>query len=170
MKRQIGTFDALQETMEKLDPERGGEGCLLIGGGNGNPMTIGWGNIGIIWSMPIFTVLVRPSRYTFELIGESGEFSVNVLDKRYSKQLLHCGTTSGRDEDKVAACGFHLDKGIKIAIPHLQEASAVYECRTVHKNKVINAALDSNILKRYYAEGDFHTLFFGRILGVYREE
>jgi flavin reductase (DIM6/NTAB) family NADH-FMN oxidoreductase RutF len=169
MKNRIGTFDGLQETMEQLDPEKGGEGCLLIGGVNGNPMTIGWGTIGIIWRMPIFTVLVRPSRYTFELIGGSGEFSVNVLDRRYSKQILHCGTVSGREGDKVQACGFTLERGTEVSVPHLQEASLVYECKTVHRNDVINAALDLAIVKRYYGSGDYHSLFFGRILGVYRE-
>ena len=41
---------------------------LLLGAydpaGKANLMTIGWGTLGTIWSMPVWTVLVRPSRYT----------------------------------------------------------------------------------------------------------
>jgi len=40
--------------------------------GSPNAMAIGWGQVGIIWRKPIFTVLVRPSRYTYELIEEAG--------------------------------------------------------------------------------------------------
>ena len=94
MKRQIGTFDAVDITLERLNENTGGDGLLLIGGENGNPMAIGWATIGIIWSLPIFTVLVRPSRYTFELIEKSGEFSVNVLEPRYTKKILHCASSS----------------------------------------------------------------------------
>ena len=57
----------LHETLSRLrDP-----GLLLAAAGaDGKPsaMTIGWGTIGVIWSKPIFTVLVRPSRYTFKLL------------------------------------------------------------------------------------------------------
>jgi flavin reductase (DIM6/NTAB) family NADH-FMN oxidoreductase RutF len=170
MKKQIGTFDAVDVTLERLNENTGGDGLLLIAGENGNPMAIGWATIGIVWSLPILTVLVRPSRYTFELIEKSGEFSVNVLEKRYAKQILLCGTQSGRDGDKVSACGFSLEKGNRISIPHLREAAVVYECRTVHKNNVINAALDGAIVKKNYPQGDYHTVYFGEILGVYREE
>jgi flavin reductase (DIM6/NTAB) family NADH-FMN oxidoreductase RutF len=170
MKKQIGIFDAVERTLERLNENTGGDGLLLIAGENGNPMAIGWANIGVIWGLPILTVLVRPSRYTFELIENSGEFSVNVLGPLYAEQILHCGTHSGRDEDKVSACGFALEQGKEIAIPHLREAEIVYECRTVHKNNVINAALDASIVKHHYPQGDYHSVYYGEILGVYREE
>jgi flavin reductase (DIM6/NTAB) family NADH-FMN oxidoreductase RutF len=43
-----------------------------------NVMAIGWGTTGIIWRRPIFVVLVRPSRYTYKLIEETGEFTVTL--------------------------------------------------------------------------------------------
>jgi flavin reductase (DIM6/NTAB) family NADH-FMN oxidoreductase RutF len=166
MKKQIGIYDAFAETFEHI----GGNGLLLVADTGGNPMTIGWGTIGRIWNIPIFTVLVRPTRHTFELIEGSGEFSVNVLSEDYAKQIAFCGTESGRDRDKIKECGFSLEKGNSIAIPHLKEAAVVYECRNVHKNNVINAALHPSIVKEFYPQGDFHTVYYGRILGVYREE
>ena len=45
-------------------------------GGRDNTMTIGWGSLGVVWGKPVFSVLVRPSRYTFDLLEASGEFSV----------------------------------------------------------------------------------------------
>jgi len=170
MKKQIGVFDAVDRTLERLNENSGGDGLLLVAGENGNPMAIGWATIGIIWGLPILTVLVRPSRYTFALIEKSGEFSVNVLAPDYGEQILHCGTHSGRDGDKVSACGFSLEQGKEIAIPHLREAEIVYECRTVHKNNVINASLDPSIVKHYYPQGDYHSVYYGEILDVSREE
>jgi flavin reductase (DIM6/NTAB) family NADH-FMN oxidoreductase RutF len=168
--KKIGIFDALQETVKHLYVKQGAGGLLLIAGFKGNPMTIGWGTIGIIWKIPIFTVLVRPSRYTHELIEESGAFSVNVLSDEYAEQILYCGSHSGRDGDKIRHCGFTLEKGHSISIPHLKQASVVYECRIVHRNNVIGEALKESIYEHYYDQGDLHTLYFGEILAVFREE
>ena len=170
MKKQIGTFDAFQKTIERLSEKSGGDGLLLIAGRNGNPMTIGWGTIGIIWKIPIFTVLVRHTRYTHELIEQSGQFSVNVLDDGYGKQIMYCGTNSGRDGDKVKACGFTLEHGTLIDIPHLREASVVYECRIVHRNEVTPETLQEGIYKHYYTREALHTVYNGEILGVFKEE
>jgi len=63
--------ECLKETLEVM----GGRGLLLVSvdkDGKPNAMTIGWGTIGIIWGKPIFAVLVRPSRYTYGLIEETG--------------------------------------------------------------------------------------------------
>ena len=50
-------------------------GGLLLGsydaGGMPNIMTIGWGAIGSIWGIPVWTVLVRPSRHTYRCIEHS---------------------------------------------------------------------------------------------------
>ena len=36
--------------------------------GTSNVMTIGWGYVGFSWGKPIWVVMVRPSRYTYEFI------------------------------------------------------------------------------------------------------
>jgi flavin reductase (DIM6/NTAB) family NADH-FMN oxidoreductase RutF len=165
MKKQIEFFSAVTETMDRL----GKSGCLLIAGRNGNPMTIGWGTIGIIWAKPVFTVLVRPSRFTHELIEESDEFSVNVLTEKYDGAIAICGTNSGRDMDKIERCGLTLEEGKHIAIPHIGESFLYYECKTIHKNNVVSASLDRSLRTAYYTKDDFHTIYFGEILGVYGE-
>jgi flavin reductase (DIM6/NTAB) family NADH-FMN oxidoreductase RutF len=132
-------------------------------------MTIGWGTIGIIWKRPVFTVLVRHSRFTHELIEESGEFSVNVLDAGYSKQILYCGSHSGRDVNKLSDCHFDIEPGSTIAVPHLSQASIVYECRVVHTNEVDPDTLDRKIYEHYYTREALHTVYNGEILAVFRE-
>ena len=43
-----------------------------------NTMTIGWGNIGVIWGKPILMVMVRYSRHTYNLMEEANEFTVSI--------------------------------------------------------------------------------------------
>jgi len=165
MNTKINPFAAYHETIEKLS----GEGVLIVAGDPPNPMTIGWGTLGVIWGMPVFTVLVRPTRYTFQLMESSPEFSVNVLPDEFSKQLSFCGTRSGRNIDKIKECGFTMLTGIEISTPFINEAIIHYECRMVEKNKLDPDTLDLQVIKRYYPLKDFHTVYYGEIVGVYRK-
>jgi flavin reductase (DIM6/NTAB) family NADH-FMN oxidoreductase RutF len=164
MPKQIGIFDAVHETFDKLE----GDGALLVAGNPANPMTIGWGTIGIIWHMPIMTVLVRPTRYTFLLMEESIEFTVCLLPISFGKQVAFCGTKSGRDMNKIEKCGLKLEQGILVKTPFIAESEIHYECRVVHKHKLDPQTLDDVVISRYYPLKDFHMVYYGEILGVYR--
>ena len=165
MSEKLGPFDVYAETMEKL---RGG-GLLLVSGDRGNPMTIGWATVGVIWGIPVFTVLVRPSRFSFGLMETHGEFSVCVPPAELADKVAYCGAHSGRDDDKIKECGLTLEQGDLISIPHIKECLIHYECRVLHKTSVINADLDPAIVKKNYSGGDLHRIYNGEILGVYRE-
>lgn len=151
------------ESIEQL----GNGGLLLVSGTKGNPMTIGWGLIGQIWGRPIFQVLVRPSRHSFSLLEELGEFTVCVPADGQKDALSLCGTRSGRDLDKVAACGLSLEPSSDVSVPYIAECRAHYECRVIHTNDLVNATLDPQIVERSYPKGDFHRVYFGEILGLY---
>jgi flavin reductase (DIM6/NTAB) family NADH-FMN oxidoreductase RutF len=166
MRKQAGIFDLFKETTDQLD----GDGALLLAGSPPNPMTIGWGMLGIIWGKPVLQVYVRPTRYTFGLMELSTEFSVNFFSKSYGKELAVCGTRSGRDTDKMAQCGFHSEKGVVIKAPFIHESIFHYECRIIHKNRLDPETLDRKIIKRYYPKKDFHMVYFGEILGTFVSE
>ena len=159
-------YDSLiRETLDAMTDK----GILVVAQGRAgkpNPMTIGWGLIGSIWSQPIFMVLVRPSRYTHDLLEENGDFTVNVLPKEFSAALNHCGAVSGRDHDKFAEAKLTVERGGLVSAPGIAEASIVYECRTVMKNEVLPSRLDPTIAKSAYRANDFHTLYYGKILAV----
>jgi len=166
-KKEIATFEELQETLNRLN----NPGALLVAGKEkSNPMTIGWGSVGIIWGRPIFAVLVRPSRFTHGLMESWPEFTVNIPSLEMDKIVNFCGTKSGRDVDKIAECKLTLEPGHKIEIPSLAECPIHYECRIVHKNNVILSELINEITSEFYPSGDFHTVYFGEILGVYRNK
>jgi flavin reductase (DIM6/NTAB) family NADH-FMN oxidoreductase RutF len=133
-------------------------------------MTIGWGSMGSIWSIPVWIVLVRPSRYTYHCIEHSACFTVNVPPEGLSMACAVCGSKSGRDIDKFAACKLTACKSAQVLAPTVEECPIVYECQVVHSNDVIPAKLTTEILSGMYISGDFHRVYYGRILAAYAEE
>ena len=56
----------------------------------------------------------------------------------------------------------------KTAVPLLDRCSAAYECRVIYETEMHEAHLDPEIVKRFYREGDYHTLYFGEILACHQ--
>lgn len=141
-------------------------GALLttwISHSRANAMTISWAMIGSVWSKPIFQVLVRPSRYTYELIEREGRFAVNVLPTTMNTALQLCGSQSGRDMDKLATanltavCSSHGCAVIDQSIVH-------YECIVVHRADLNADMLADDIRKSAYPTGDVHRVYWGEIV------
>jgi flavin reductase (DIM6/NTAB) family NADH-FMN oxidoreductase RutF len=165
MRTAVKLFDVLEETLDKLD----GDGVLLVAGDPPNPMTIGWGTIGHIWNKQIFTVMVRPVRHTFSLMESANSFTICILPDQFRKELHICGTQSGRDINKIKTCNFSIEKSIGTDAFYIGESVIHFECRLVHKHRLDPATLDPAIVKRYYPSNDFHMVYYGEILGIYRK-
>ena len=146
---------------------------LLLGAydaqGKPNVMTIGWAAAGSIWGMPMWTVLVRPSRYTYGCIERGACFTVNVPTKAMRETCLLCGTKSGRDVDKFAECGLTAENAETVHAPLVAECPVVYECSVVHAHDVLPDALADEIRRDAYPQGDFHRVYYGRILAAAAE-
>jgi flavin reductase (DIM6/NTAB) family NADH-FMN oxidoreductase RutF len=154
------------KTMSKLEDP----GLLLVTAkkdGKSNVMTVGWGLVGVLWRMPVFMVAVRPSRFTHDLIEDSGEFTVNVPGEGMNDVVKRCGNVSGREHDKFAECKLTLVKGKKVRVPVIKECKTHYECQVVHKLEVAPGLVPANVKKTFYPRGDYHTMYFGKILAVY---
>ena len=164
-KQPIKLFELWAETIEALTHE----GLLLNtvdSDGQANTMTIGWMTGGVIWGKPILTVCVRPSRFTFSRLAQVAEFTVNVLPPEFSEALQHCGTVSGRSENKFDRCRLTTAAARKVRVPVIDQAVIQYECRVVHQNDVVPAALAPEIAQSAYANGDYHRLYFGEVLAA----
>ena len=150
------------------------DGLLLVtAGADGKPnvMTIGWGTIGSIWSRPIFLVLVRPSRYSYTRLEEAGgDFTVNVPPRELAEAVAHCGTVSGRDHDKFLETRLTPVPSRQVRPPIIQECVVHYECRTLHRNDMAPDTLAPAVEDEFYAEGDYHRVYFGEIVAVYADE
>ena len=146
---------------------------LLLGsydaGRKPNIMTIGWGMVGCVWGEKIWTVLVRPSRYTYACIEHTGCFTVNVPTEAMNLAAAVCGTKSGRDIDKFAECKLTAEPGRQVLAPTVAECPIVYECQVVHRNDVLPERLADEILTGAYTDGDYHRVYYGKILGAYAD-
>jgi len=138
-------------------------------GGRANTMTIGWGSLGVIWGKPIFSVLVRPSRFTFGLLEAGGEFTVSIPLTDMSKALGICGNKSGRDLDKFAAAGLKKLPGIKLATPVIGGAGLHYECKVVCRQPITASLLEPSLGSTCYPSGDHHTIYYGLIEACWQE-
>ena len=148
-------------------------GLLLVSSkrsGESNVMTIGWATVGIIWGKPIFVVMVRPSRYTYEFIEDSGVFTVNVPTMEMRDWVMVCGTKSGRELDKFKAYNVPTEQAKHVPSITIAECPMVYECQVVHTNDVIPENLDPSIEASAYGGKDYHRLYYGEILGAYASE
>ncbi|MGQ9524549.1 MAG: flavin reductase family protein [Armatimonadota bacterium] len=167
-KREVHYTEYLKETISAM----GREGlvlCTVDREGRPNAMAIGWGAIGIIWSRPIFVVLVRPSRFTYSLLEECRDFTVNVLPREMADVVTFCGTVSGRTHDKFAEKGLTAVPARFVQSPLVQQAVIQYECKVVHSNDVLAQALASDVRSACYPSGDYHRIYFGEILTVYAD-
>ncbi len=162
---QFGEFS--QQTLEQLS----GKGVFFTvkDGDRVNTMTIGWGSLSQYWGEEIFIAPIRPSRYTFELLKHTDEFTVSVPTKgQLDEALKICGSRSGRDIDKLAAAGLKLKNAKQLATPVIEGCDIYYECKIVYSADLIKEQLPEDILKRAYPSDDLHKLFFGRIIACYR--
>jgi flavin reductase (DIM6/NTAB) family NADH-FMN oxidoreductase RutF len=165
-KQDIHYTTYMQQTLEVLSHG----GALLVSAdkaGHANIMTIGWGTVGWIWGKPIFCVLVRPSRFTYELLEQNGEFTVNVPSRDLAEAVAYCGTVSGRNYDKFAEKNLTARASRHVHPPIIAECVVHYECRVVQKNAVIPQTLSSEIAQSAYRNGDHHTMYYGEILAAY---
>lgn len=136
-----------------------------------NTMTIGWGNIGYIWNKPIFIVAIRYSRYTYEMIENSNEFTVSVpLKVDMKNELSVCGTKSGREIDKFKELNLTTREGNKVKTPIIDECDLHYECKIVYKQAMEPGLLDQDIKDLKYKENDYHVLYYGEIVDSYIEK
>lgn len=97
--------------------------------GRSNILTIAWTGT-VCTNPPMAYISVRPERYSYHMIKESGEFVINLTTKQLARATDYCGVRSGRDVDKWKEC--RLTKGrassLKYA-PVIEEAPVNIECK-----------------------------------------
>jgi len=117
--------------------------------GKVNGMTAAW-TTPLSHNPPLVGVSISPKRYTYQLIKESHDFTLNVLSVNYVRQVNFLGTVSGRNRDKIRESGLTLSGSRIVRAPHVLEALAVLEC----------------IVENEVKAGD-HNLFIARVVDAY---
>ena len=95
---------------------------------NSNIITIGW--TGILNTIPPKTYIsVRPTRHSYEMIKEKGEFVINLTPSNLVKEADYCGIYTGKKVNKFEKCKLTKVKGTQIDTPMIEECPVNIECR-----------------------------------------
>ncbi len=132
-----------------------------------NTMTMGWGGALSFWGKGVFAAPVRPSRFSYGLLKERGEFTISIPLHDMKKELAFAGSRSGRDVDKFIGHGLTKAPAAQGITPIIAECELHLVCRVVGETDLTADHLSQDIVGPWYAKGDFHTLFFGQILTAY---
>ena len=96
--------------------------------GNPNLITIGW--VGTICSDPaMVSISVRPERYSYHMLKETGEFVINLTTEELLRATDYCGVVSGRDENKWEKMNLTPIPSEKISVPAVAESPVNLECK-----------------------------------------
>lgn len=95
---------------------------------NSNILTIAW--TGIINTIPPKTYIsVRPSRHSYNMIKESGEFVINLTPAGLVREADYCGMYTGAKVDKFAKCNLTKAPADKVSCPIIEESPLSLECK-----------------------------------------
>lgn len=97
-------------------------------GEKANIITVAWA--GTICSDPVMiSVSIRPERYSYGIIKETGEFVVNLVNNRLVFAADYCGVKSGRDVDKFREMQLTPLPSRQIGAPGIAENPVCLECK-----------------------------------------
>lgn len=153
------------------------EQWMLLTAGNEaggyNTMTISWGHMGAIWKngggLPTAVVYVRPQRYTKEFIDREELFTLSVVKPENKKDAAYLGSHSGRDEDKVAKTS--LTPVFADGTTYFAEAEYVFVCKKLYHAPIKPEGFyDPSMSDKFYPEKDFHEMYVGEIIAVYKNQ
>lgn len=93
-----------------------------------NIITVAW--TGTICTNPAMVYIsVRPERYSYSLIKNSGEFVINLTTKKLVKAVDFCGVRSGKEIDKFKEMHLTPVAGDVVKAPLIKECPVNIECR-----------------------------------------
>lgn len=120
--------------------------------GTSNLFTVAWTGT-VCTNPPMLSISVRPERYSYPLIRETGEFVVNLTTENMVSATDFCGVRSGRDIDKWEACGLTREAADIVRCPMVQQSPVNIECQVTEVQELGS-----------------HHMFLARVVSVHVEE
>ncbi len=117
-----------------------------------NILTVAWTGT-VCTNPPMAYISVRPERHSYNMIKESGVFTINLTTEDLAFATDYCGVTSGKDVDKWEKCGLHKIEAEEINCPMIEESPVNIECKV-----------------REVHEYGSHTMFVADVLAIHADE
>lgn len=96
--------------------------------GRPNIITVAWAGT-ICTNPPMVSISVRPERYSYPILKETGEFVLNLTTRELAFATDYCGVKSGRDVDKFMELGLTPLKAEHVGAPLIEESPVNIECK-----------------------------------------
>ena len=93
-----------------------------------NVLTVAWTGI-LCTRPPIVYISLRPERFSYQLIKQSGDFVINLPTEQLTRAVDLCGVKSGRDTDKLALTGLTAQPSSQVTAPLIAQCPINIECR-----------------------------------------
>lgn len=116
--------------------------------GKSNIITVAWAGT-VCTNPPMVSISVRPSRYSYAILEETGEFVINLTNEALVHACDYCGVVSGRDVDKFKKTGLTPIPMEHVNAVGIGESPVNMECRIVEKKELGS-----------------HTMFIAEVVGV----
>ena len=98
------------------------------GKGQDDIITVAWTGT-ICTNPPMAYISVRPERFSYHMIKETGEFVINLTTEELAAATDYCGVRSGRDVDKFKETGLTREKADIVKAPMIKESPVNIECK-----------------------------------------
>ena len=127
-----------------------------------NIITVAWA--GTICSNPaMVSISIRPERYSYDIIKETGEFVINLTTRKLLRACDYCGVKSGRNVDKFKEMKLTPYESRNIFAPGIEESPVNIECKVTEVRplgshdmfiaEVVGVSIDDSFLDK---DGKFH--------------
>lgn len=149
-----------------------GDDWMLVTAGNENEgcntLTACWGGVGNLWHRDAAFIFIRPTRYTYEFIEKNDMFSLTFFPQKFRKELALLGAKSGRDGDKITEANLKVE--YLDGVPTFEQGNLVLICKKMYYLDFVPERIPEDVIKRFYADGDFHRFYAGEIIKIYHKE
>ena len=116
--------------------------------GKSNIITVAWAGT-VCTNPPMVSISVRPSRYSYQILEETGEFVINLTNESLVKACDYCGVVSGREVDKFQKTGLTPIPMQHVCARGIKESPVNMECWITEKRELGS-----------------HTMFIAEVVGV----
>ena len=120
--------------------------------GNTNIITVAWAGT-VCTNPPMVSISVRPSRYSYHMLEETGEFVINLTTRALTYAADYCGVKSGRDVDKWKEAKLTPVKSDIVKAPCIAQSPVNIECKVIRREQLGS-----------------HDLFLAEVVAVHAEE
>ena len=120
--------------------------------GKANIITVAWAGT-ICSDPPMVSISVRPERYSYQILKDTGEFVINLTTKELTFATDYCGVKSGRNVDKFKDMHLTAMPASIVKAPLIGESPVNIECQVTEVK-----ALGS------------HDMFMAKVVAVHADE